>query len=546
MKRFWAIGVAMLAGFGAFAQDDAEPAVETASATEEGVIVVCPVTGVIEPGVKVLVERAIREAEEKNAKAIIFRIDTPGGRVDSAVEIAALIDETDIPTIAFIEKMGAISAGALISYACDDLVMTPGSNIGAAAPVTLSTEGTVPLGEKEKSYVRAKMRALAEANGHNPAIAEAMVDSDIELRSYRDEFGKTVVYSVKAPDEADAPEPEGGRSAPPDPLREIVETLTGQSLEKPEEDEDEPSEPYTQNAEEPGDVVFADGSTLVLARGKLLTLTPDEALEFGVIDAIVKTLDEAVSHFMLGGGTYHTIEPNWAEKTYRFLTNPTIAGLLLMMGLGGLYFEVRTPGFGLPGMIAVVALGLLFGAHYVLGFTETIDIILILLGIALIAAEIFILPGLGIAGVLGFACLMVGTYLALVNFTIPEYSWEFERIESVAHSLLVATVTSAILILATWRLLPRTPIYRSIMLAGSMDSATGWVSPKDGDDAESLAVGSRGVATSMLRPAGRARFGTKTLDVVTRGAFIDKGVAVELIQIDGNRYVVEAVPEETD
>lgn len=544
MKQIAAIALALLGWSMAAGQEAAEPAaIDTA---DEGVIVVCPITGVIEPGARVLVERAIKEATEKNAKAIIFRVDTPGGRVDSAVEIAALIEDAPMPTIAFIEKMGAISAGALISYACDDMVMTPGSNIGAAAPVTISAEGTVPLGEKEKSYVRAKMRALAEANGHNAAIAEAMVDSDVELRSYRDELGKLVIYSVDSSREADAPEEDAPKTTPPNPLEEIVKSLTGVDP-KEEPEEEEPEEPYTQNAEDPGDVVFADGSKLVLARGKLLTLTPDEAIEYGVIDAIVKDLDETVSFFLLGGGTYHEIEPNWAEVTYRFLTNPTIAGLLLMMGLGGMYFEVRTPGFGMPGLIAIVALALLFGAHFILGFTDTLDLVLLALGVLLILAEIFVLPGLGIAGVAGFICLAVGTYLALVDFTIPQYSWDYDRLNSVGYSMFVAFGTFTLLVVATWKILPKTPLYRSVVLAGAMDTIDGYVSPKDGDDvAEWLEVGARGKATSMLRPAGRARFKTKTLDVVTRGAYIPRGTEIELIQIDGGRYIVEAVQEGQD
>jgi len=260
------------------------------------VIVVCPITGAIEMGVQVLVERAIEEARELNAKLIIFRVDTPGGRMDSAVVIAKAIGEAPCRTLAYIEGMGAISAGALISFACDDLIMTADTNIGAATPVFMTSEGMETASDKSISYIRAKMRALAEAKGHNADIAQSMVDKDIELRGYENERGKYVVYATNA-----------GSG-----VSEIIENTH-----------------------------YRAGSELVLAKGKLLTLTPKEAVKYGVIETTVASLDEAVTHFMLGGGTYHIVEPNRAEKTFRFLTSLTIAGLLLMLGMGGLYFVVK-------------------------------------------------------------------------------------------------------------------------------------------------------------------------------------------------------------
>jgi membrane-bound ClpP family serine protease len=158
-------------------------------------IYVCNIKGPVDEGVKVLVQRAVQEANANEAAAIFFRIDTPGGRVDSAIEITKAIETAKLPTVAYIEGMGAISAGALISFACDTIVMTPGTNMGAATPVMMTPEGATPLGEKEVSFLRAKMRALAESNGHNPDIAQAMVDKDIELRAYTNEQGEYVVFA---------------------------------------------------------------------------------------------------------------------------------------------------------------------------------------------------------------------------------------------------------------------------------------------------------------------------------------------------------------
>ncbi len=504
-----------------------------------GVVVVCPVSGDIEPGVMVLVERAIKEAEALSARAIVFRVDTFGGRVDSAVDIASKITESSVRSIAYIEGRGAISAGALISFACDDIIMTSGSSIGAATPVVPTAEGMQPTGEKEVSFMRAKMRALAESNGHNPALAEAMVDKDIELRGYRDpETGNYTVYAVTGTvgPESDGPRP--GAGSPPSGIEDILRTLSGEPP-KPAQPPAvvETAAPQPDELHDAGSVVYEDGSELVLPAGKLLTITPSEAMKFGLIPMIVSNLDSALRQFDLGGATLHVIEPNWAEKTFRFLTSPTIAGLLLMVGLGALYFEIKTAGFGLAGIVGIIALTLLFGAHFVLGLTDTIDIVLILSGLILIGVEIFVLPGFGIAGIAGILCVLAGTYLALVSFTFPQYSWDYERLEEVIYSMGVAAVTFTAFVFATWKLFPRSPFYGALVLESAQPVAQGYTSPVQ--DAQVARIGMRGTTTSMLRPVGRARFGDATLQVVSRGAYIPSGVSVEIIEIDGGRYVVE-------
>ena len=507
----------------AWGQEGEEPAVsediEIVSDPKGDVIVVCPIEGDIEPGVLVLVERAVEEARELNAKAIIFKINTFGGRVDSAFEIAHVIREASCRTIAYIEGKGAISAGALISFACNDIIMTEGVTIGAATPVYATSEGMAPAGEKSVSAMRAEMRALSKANGHNSDIAQAMVDKDIVLRGFVNESGEYEVYEVDSDgnDEADT--------------------------KSPDEDEAENAEEDAEDSNEPdiGTVVYDDGSELVLAKGKLLTLDPDEAIKYGVIDRTVESLDDAVTHFMLGGGTYHIVEPNWAEVAFRFLTSPTIAGLLLMLGMGGLYLEVRTPGFGLPGIVGITCLCLFFGSHFVLGMAETIDILLVVAGVVLILIEIFIIPGFGIAGVSGTVFLLLGIYLSLVNFTIPQYSWDFARLNEVAYSFAVFVVSLTAFIALTWKLMPMMPFYGAMVLADTMSADAGYIA-QDMDEARAV-IGRSGRSVSPLRPTGKGSFDGKKYNVVTRGDFIEKDSAIRIVETQGNRYVVVAVDE---
>lgn len=532
-----ALSAALFVTAVAFAQDPA--AAPTVEATPDApVVVVCRVTDMIDPGIAVVIERAIAEAAELKAAAVVFRVDTPGGRVDSAVEIATTITNAKVRTIAYIEGMGAISAGALISFACDDIIMSPGSAIGAATPVIATAEGMMPTGEKEVSFMRAKMRALAESNGHSPDLAQAMVDKDIELRGFVGEDGTYTIYTVGG---TPISEDESGaftEPAPKSPVEEILRDITGDvpaSPERPNTTDDSDSAPAVDHA--PGTVVFEDGSELIVQSGKLLTLTPTEAAKYGLIPLVVNSFDSALWHYGLGGAQIHAIEPNWAEETFRFLTSPTIAGLLLMIGLGALYYEVKTAGFGLAGIVGAIALILLFGAHFVLGLADTIDIVLIMAGFLLILVEAFILPGFGIAGITGILFVLIGTYLSLVNFTLPQYSWEYDRFSEVMYTLTVAMVTFVLFVVATWKLFPRSPFYRALTLNAVQTNAEGYTSPVQG--ALEPRIGLRGTATSMLRPVGRARFGDTTIQVVTRGAFLPAGTEIEIIDVDGTRIVVE-------
>ena len=136
-----------------------------------------PVTGVVELGLAPFIERGIREAEAAGAEAIVLDIDTPGGRIDAAERIADAIADARVPVYAFVNRR-AFSAGALIALATQGIYMRPGSVIGAVTPVDGS--GT-KASEKIVSAMRSEMRALAEARGLDPAVAEAMVDESLAI-----------------------------------------------------------------------------------------------------------------------------------------------------------------------------------------------------------------------------------------------------------------------------------------------------------------------------------------------------------------------------
>lgn len=463
-------------------------AVLAAPAAQAAHVVVCPINGMIDDGVAAVVERAVRESA--GAGALILEIDTPGGLIDSAIRITRTIAQAPCPTVAYIQGMGAISAGALISFACQTIVMAPDTNIGAATPVIASPDGMMPTGEKEVSFMRAKMRALAEQNHHNPALGEAMVDKDIELRSSTSADGKRHIVAIY---------PGDGKTPP-----------------------------------------VAPGETVFLPAGKLLTMTPKEALENGLIPVTANSLAEVLQHIGVSGAEIQRITPNWAERIFRWLTNPVVAGLLLMFGVGGLYIEMKAPGVSWPGIVGVACLVLFFGAHAIIGMAEWVDVLLVAAGIGLILAEVFVFPGVAVLGGLGMVCLLLGIYLALTGVTVPTYSWDYDRLRGAAFSLTIAATTFAVLVYATWKLLPRTPLYGRLVQQHVEASSAGYVVQTADTQ---MAVGMKGVAVSMLRPSGRGRFGETAYQVVTRGDYLSAGTPIEIVQVDGNRYVVEKSKE---
>jgi membrane-bound serine protease (ClpP class) len=559
--------------FLAAAQDVPPDMPDTAggSADREGVVVLCPITEMVDDGMLMIVERAIETAAD--AEALIFMIDTPGGRVDAAVEISKRILSASMPTVACVRGMGAISAGALIAYSCDDIVMEPGTNIGASAPVVMGGgETSETMDEKTKSYLRSRYRALGEENGHEPLFGEAMADEDIEVRAWRGPDGKHVFFRRfdeggeensglrgliesfrEAADSASEKEPEkaldkeamrrlkellGNDTA--DRVREVFDVLPLNLARRLLSEDLPPSEDVAEEVEkleQAPPVILEDGSEMVSPAGELLTLSSSQAWRYRLIPVKVNNVGEAMNFFGWQGLRKEEIRPTQAEQLYRWLTSPMIAGILLLLGIGGIYMEVRTPGLGLPGLIGVSCLAIFFGSHLVIGLADWVDLLLVLAGLVLLAIEIFITPGFGLPGTAGILCLCAGVYLALTRVTIPQYSWDYARLEDAGVTLSVALGLFALFVVLTWRLFPKTPFARWLVLADAQLNAEGYTVQRR-DEADS-AVGLRGVTTTMLRPAGKGRFAGRTYDLVSRIDYIEKGAPVEIVEVDGNRYVVE-------
>jgi len=279
----------------------------------------------------------------------------------------------------------------------------------------------------------------------------------------------------------------------------------------------------------------------VTEAGKLLTLTSREALELGLADAVLDSPEEALAQYDLRTLPPERMAMRWDEGLFTFLTSPLIAGLLLMCGVAGIYLEFKTPGIGWAGFIGAACLAIYFGSRLVVGMADWMDVALVLAGFALLAAEIFVIPGFGLAGAGGIVCLLLGVYLSLTRVTIPEYTWDFMRLTDAGVSIMVAAGTFLLFMLFMWKVFPSTPVARGLMQSHAQLAEAGYAVQTHAD--AEAALGLTGVAVSMLRPAGRGRFGSRTLDVMTRGEFVEPGRNIVVIQVEGNRYVVREQEE---
>jgi len=421
-------------------------------AQEAGDVVRVPVTGVIEMGLAPFIERSLSEAADAGAAAVILDVDTPGGRVDAAERIADALRDSRVPVYAFVNRR-AFSAGALISLATERIYMRPGSVIGAATPV----DGAgAKASEKIVSAMRSEMRALAEDKWLDPAVAEAMVDEDIEI---------------------------------------------------------------------PG----------VVERGKLLTLTTEEAVTLGYA-AEVEDFDGLLDELGLAEAGERVMTINWAERLVRFFSNPVVAPFLLSLGFLGLLIEIKTPTFGMAGVAGLIALSLFFGSHLLIGLAGLEDVIVFAVGLVLLGVEVFVIPGFGLFGILGGIAVLGGLFMSLLGSlpTMPDFT----------RAGMVLTTSALIVLVTAWVIIRSLPgssrLTRSgILLASRTDRRVGYESAPHRTDL----VGREGLAITDLRPSGTGLFEDERVDVVSESEWIQAGTPIRIVSAEGYRHVVRPVPK---
>jgi membrane-bound serine protease (ClpP class) len=264
-------------------------------------------------------------------------------------------------------------------------------------------------------------------------------------------------------------------------------------------------------------------------KGKLLTLTTREALQHRVADFRADSLEAVLERLGLAGAEVRPVAANWAEQLVRFLTNPVLSSVLMTIGILGIIVELRTPGFGIPGVVGIASLAAFFWGHWLVRLAGWEELLLVAAGVVLLALELFVIPGFGVAGILGILALVGGLSLSLVG---AGTTWPavVAAVGRVALSVLVA-LAGFLLVL---RFLPRLPFGRHLILDTGLGALTTGAAPDD----NRRFLGQRGTAASPLRPAGIADLEGERVDVVSQGEYIETGEAIEVVQVEGNRIVV--------
>ena len=232
----------------------------------------------------------------------------------------------------------------------------------------------------------------------------------------------------------------------------------------------------------------------------------------------------------------------WSETVFGYLMTPGAIMLLLFGAALCGYIELNVPGFGIPGALALVCLGLLFGGQYLLGMALWWEIALIAVGIVLILLEILVIPGFGVAGVTGALCLLGGLLGIVVpnapdEWPIPSGEFAWDLLADGAFALGLGFVLALVAMPIVGRFLPKLPLASRLVIAPSEpaeDAPVSTASPM-----MRVKVGDVGVVESTCRPVGRARFGEDLLDAVSEGSIIEPGTRVRVLRHEGNRLVVE-------
>jgi membrane-bound serine protease (ClpP class) len=283
----------------------------------------------------------------------------------------------------------------------------------------------------------------------------------------------------------------------------------------------------------------------VSEKGKLLTLTTAEALRLGVADFEAGTVAEVLEQLGLQGGILEERRLNWAERIARALSHPVLSSMFISLGFLGILIELYQPGWGIPGSLGVACLVAFFFGHYVVRLAGWEEIILFAVGLMLLALELIVIPGFGVAGIAGIAAILISVFLALIGLDLRT-SWQLGFVSDAftvtASSLVVVVVGGA----AVMRFLPHSRVAAPFVLQHRLAAKQGYVSHATGHE-ERYPPGTRGKAVGDLRPSGTIRIEHDRVDAISEGELIHRGTPVVIVAWRAGQPVVRPLEEsETD
>lgn len=437
--------------------------------------------------------------EQRQANWIAVRIDSSGGNLEACTRIANALsglDANSVRTVAYVPNEAAGGA-AMIALVCDQLVMHSQARlVGSKLSQPAGDPENVEQAEADEQAREAEISAitntirdsLAPRAEQSWSLLAAWVNPDIQLVVYRNkETGQTRLMS-------------GAEAA---------------SL---------------------GDAEAWQAGKLVQQDNQTLRVDAQRAVELGLVEQTIESIDDLKQLYGLEGDI-PVAEPNLALEFIEALASPKLAVLLLIVGFAGIYIELRTPGLGIGGFVASVAFLLFFWSNFLNGTAGWLEVLLFVAGVLFILMEIFVIPGFGIFGFGGAVLLIASIVLASLTFVQPRSERDMRELSRSLGTVALAGAGVMVFAIASRRYLPQAPVFRNVILSPP--------EPEEYETRESVAdysplVGTQGVASTNLRPAGKAMIDHRLIDVIAEGEPIDRNTPIEVVEARANRVVVRA------
>ncbi len=264
--------------------------------------------------------------------------------------------------------------------------------------------------------------------------------------------------------------------------------------------------------------------------GEVLTFTTKEAIANNYCEGQAESIEEVLK--LAGITEYKIVEykPTQLEKIIHILVNPVLSGILIMIIIGGIYFELQTPGVGFPIAAASIAAILYFAPLYLEGLADNWEILLFISGLILLAVEVFVIPGFGIAGILGIMFTITGLALSMVDNIGFDFTFThgdtLTRAFIIVLTSLILSISAAVLLGAR---LVTSSAFNRLVLRTTQDSSKGYVGV---DSRESALIGKNGKALTIMRPSGKVTIEGDIYDAVAETGYIEEGEEVTVIKFE--------------
>lgn len=471
-------------------------------------------------------KRRVDLARKQGCDLIIYQLDTYGGLLTAALDISRFTKtlSREIPVIAYVDSK-AISAGAIIAVACDQMVMAPSATIGDCEPISVEGGKARALDENLRAKVSSplleELRDSAQRNHYQYLLLEAMVVRETEVWAIRNNVD----------------------------VNQPPRYVSGQEKAKTLEELNKLPNGGHGNA-------WVLDPKPIDSDHYLLTVNSTEAVSLGLAKAEVGSEQQLRALCNLRGDLI-VMDFVWLEGFVRWLTDPWVRFGLFVTMLVLAYIEFAHPGISVAGIGALICLGLLVGAPFMTGLAQVWEVVLIVLGAGIIIVDLVLYGGVGLLAVPGFILMAIGLVASFVpadpnGHWIPQTLQSYNGLRNGLMVIVFGSLSAMAIFFLLSRYLYLTPGFRRLQLAPAGPAPERPV-VRDATDrpaTDVVFVGAMGMAVSDLRPAGKARFDTHLIDVVSEGQFITEGTTVVVLEIAGARVVVKPhsvpAPNSTD